>query len=118
MKKLTRVRWEFDAVSPDPVEAAKEARLAQTRPDTIAKVFDVECPGGAVQVDLHLGTTKRIHRKWRRIDEASVRHYYTRQCPCVTQDTLYFSPDFFENNTPGCPECGTYMIYDHTEVRS
>jgi hypothetical protein len=38
------VRWEIDSDAATPLEAAREARAAQLRPDTTATVFDVYEP--------------------------------------------------------------------------
>lgn len=47
------VSWEFEVAAEDPVEAAKLARAAQTRPGTRSTVFQVYSEDGeAVQVDL------------------------------------------------------------------
>jgi hypothetical protein len=43
-----RVRWEIDLSAGGPVEAARQARNAQLRPDSLATVFEVVRRDGAV----------------------------------------------------------------------
>lgn len=58
------ISWEADVHAADPTAAAQAARAMQTRPDTIATVFDVTDPAGTcVRVDLTAGTTEVLQRK-------------------------------------------------------
>jgi hypothetical protein len=53
-----RVRWEIDVSAGDPVEAAREARDAQLRPDSLATVFEVlRRRGSAQELDWSLAET-------------------------------------------------------------
>lgn len=36
-----RVRWEIDVSAESPIDAAREARLIQEKPDSIAHVYEV-----------------------------------------------------------------------------
>jgi hypothetical protein len=47
------VTWEIDLEAETPEDAARQARAAQTRPDTLATVFTVtDVDGNQTQVDL------------------------------------------------------------------
>lgn len=54
-----RVRWEIDVLASSPYAAAKKAREAQARPDTMATALDVHERGGGQsrwEIDLSFPT--------------------------------------------------------------
>lgn len=60
-----RVRWEIDVLAASPSAAAKKAREAQTRPDTIATAFEVHERGGGRsrwEIDLSYPAESRLVR--------------------------------------------------------
>jgi hypothetical protein len=76
------VSWEIELTAGSPVEAAKQARAAQTRRGTMATVFDVHGgdAGDAVRVDLTAVAEREIRQEpevqdvFSRVELATILH--------------------------------------------
>lgn len=65
---------------------------------------------------------KKQESNWSRVPDHHIRHIWKLATTCLDEcadRTVEVDPDWYANNgTPICGECGTDMVYSHTEIRN